>query len=140
MSEKFPEYSAPDFRQIETSEYFEYESQVIDYEDLPELNRVINLARIALYKTTVQMNECERLEAAKKLEYDRAHRRAYLSSTEKTETAKKTRADLYTENLENDWIAYKQAKSELMRISNTVRLDLQTLQAISNNMRQQLKM
>lgn len=140
MSEKFPEYEAPDFRQLEASEYFDYEGQIIDYEDLPELNRTINLARKALYKTTEQINHCERLEQDTRLKYERAHRRAYLSSTGKTETERKTRADLATEDLENDWIAYKQAKSELIRIANAVRIDLQTLQALGNNIRQQLKM
>lgn len=140
MSEKFPDYSAPDFLEIQSSEFFQYEAEIIHYEDLEELNRVINLARTALYKTTEQINEYERLEQEKRLEYERAHRRAYLASTEKTETAKKTRADLYTEDLENEWIASKQAKNELGRIMNTIREDLRTLQGLSHNMRQQLKM
>lgn len=138
--EKLPEIVPPNFVEIETREFFDYDAEVVDYEHLRDVNRTINRARHALFKVVQQINEYERLEAEKKDLYDKKHRRAYLTSTERTDAARRARADLYTEDLENDWIACKQAKNELSRIANTLREDLRSLQGLSHNIRQQLKM
>lgn len=130
----------PKLKKWSQSTYYDFESEIVDYESLEKLNRSVNAARLALFKVAEMTNNYERLEREARLKYDRAYRREYLASTAKTETAKKARAELKCEDLENEYIAHEQVKIELMRMSNTLRLELQTLQAVGNNLRQQIKM
>lgn len=130
----------PRLKKWSQSAYYDFENQIVDYESLDELNKSVNQARLALFKVAEMINNYERLEREAKLEYDRTYRREYLASKEKTETAKKARAELMCEDLENVYIAHDQVKIELIRMSTTLRLELQTLQSVGNNLRQQMKM
>lgn len=130
----------PTFKKWSQSTYYDYQSQVVDYESLEHLNTAITAARLALFKVADMINNYERLERESKLSYEREYRRAYLASTEKTDTAKKARAELLCEELENEWLMNEQVRIELVRMSNSLRIDLQTLSAIGNNLRQQMKM
>lgn len=133
-------YSVPKMKQWNSSRFYDYTNIVSDYESIEELNSAINSARTALFEINDKINSAERNERIAKTKYDREHRRAYLSSNEKTESARKARADLLCEELENDAIVFEQVRGELVRMSNAIRLELQTLQALGNNIRQQLKM
>ena len=130
----------PNYKKWNSEAFYNYADQINDYEDLEGLSHAITQARIALFKVTDQINKYDRLAKGKKIEYERAYRREYLRSVERTENLKKARADLACENLENDYLVNEQLVSELIRLSNTLRLELQTLQAVGNNIRQQLKM
>lgn len=134
------EYSVPTLKNWKTEKFYHYKSAIFDYENIVDLNSSINSARQALFEVNDAINVYERREVKAKAIYDREHRRKYISSNEKTESAKKARADLQCEDLEDDVIVYGQIKSELYRLSNTLRLELQTLQSIGNNLRQQIKM
>lgn len=129
----------PKFQNWSSSQVYDFEKEIVDYETLEDLNRTINQARIALFKTTDSINKYERLEKTSKLEYERARTRELLKSTAKTEGERRARADLMCEDLENDWIMHQQIREELVRLSHTLRLELQTLQALGNNIRQQMK-
>lgn len=130
----------PELKAWDTKRIYDYAAQISDYEDLAALAQAINAARVALFKVTEQINRYDRQERAAKLKYERAYRRAYLESMEKTEAMKKMRAELSCEGLENEYIVAEQLKNELNRMSYSLRLELQTLQAIGNNLRQQMKM
>lgn len=132
--------SMPDLIKWKASRFYDYENQIADYESLDRLSDSVNAARIALFKITETINKYERLETEAKTRYDREWRRVYVLSNEKTDTARKNRADLMCEQYEDDMITNGQVKSELLRLSNSIRLELQTLQSIGNNLRQQLKM
>lgn len=132
--------SLPDFKKVSVQKLYNYVEQITDYGTLQELSNSINAARMALFKVTEQINHYERLEKESKLQYERAHRRTFMSSTEKTEAMKRARADLMNEELENQYIVNEQIKNELVRLSYSLRLELQTLQGVSNNLRQQMKM
>lgn len=129
----------PDYKAWSAKKIYDFENEITDYESLEDLNRTINQARIALFKTTESINKYDRAESEAKLAYDRAWRREFLKSTAKTETEKRNRASLMCEDLENDWLMQHQIKEELIRLSHTLRLELQTLQALGNNIRQQMK-
>lgn len=133
-------YTVPKLKSWSSSQLYDYEDIVSDYESIEELNSAINSARKALFNINDKINGAERQERLAKTKYDREHRRAYLGSNEKTESARKARADLLCEELENNVIVYEQVRGELVRMSNAIRLELQTLQALGNNIRQQLKM
>lgn len=140
QDEDFTEFSLPDLQNWDSKKLYDHSKQISDYEDLHELGMAITAARVALFKVTQQINKYERQEKAAKVKYDRAYRRAYLKSMEKTEAMKRMRAELACEEIENDYIFAEQLKSELNRVAYALRLELQTLQAIGNNLRQQMKM
>lgn len=143
MSDETPalaSVSLPELITWNAKQIYDYTKQITDYEDLQQLSGAINAARVALFRVTEQINKYERKEKEAKLRYERAYRRAYLESVEKTEAQKKMRAELACENLENDYIVAEQLKNELSRMSYSLRLELQTLQAVGNNLRQQMKM
>lgn len=121
------------------TDYYNYEEEIIDYDSLDALSRAINSARRALFQLTEKVNEYERLELEAKVKYERQHARAFLASAKKTAAEKKLHADIYCEDIENDYLAVGQVKNELVRASHALRLELQTLQAVGNNLRQQLK-
>lgn len=133
-------YSLPNLQNWSLAQVYDYAKQINDYETLSDLGNAINVARIALFRLTDRINKYERQERAAKVKYDRAYRRAYLGSSEKTEAQKRLRAELACEHLENAYIEAEQLRIELNRAANSLRLELQTLQAIGNNLRQQMKM
>lgn len=129
----------PDFRRRKISSQYDYESAIVDYEDLDKLNSAINQALVALFKASESINYYSRLEIESKTKYDRAWRREYLKSTAKTDSEKKHRANLMCEDLENEWLVHHQTKEELTRFSHALRIELDTLQSLGNNMRQQMR-
>lgn len=139
MSNHDDDFKLPKFMSWDIIKLYDYENNIIDYEDLQRLDEAIKKTRLALFKATEKINSIERREKLAKTEYMRAYRREYLKSTEKTETAKKARAELKCEELENTWLVMDQVKNEVLRLSYTLKQELQILQTISNNMRQQLK-
>lgn len=136
---KLAEIELPDLLRWSTEKLYNYKENISNY-DLETLGNAINSARLALFRVTDQINKYERLEKLAKVEYDRSMRREYLSSMEKTDSLRRARASLACESLENEFIKNEQMKIELLRLSNSLRLELQTLQSIGNNIRQQMKM
>lgn len=129
------------FKKWRISHFYDYvEETGVDYESLSNLNESIRKARVALFRMTDAINSYEREETAAKKKYEHQWRRAYFKSSDKTDSARKTRADLLCEEYEDKYVVAGQLKSELVRAASAVRLELQTLQAIGNNLRQQLKM
>lgn len=135
------EYSIqiPDFKEWEISKYYNYENLSADFEDLEELNRQTAAARVALFKLSEMINKAERRAKASKTLYERSYRRKYLESAEKTEAAKKVSAEIQVEDLENRYMYFDQLASELTRAHYALRQELSALQAVGNNLRQQLK-
>lgn len=136
----FREATVPRFKGVNSDQFYDYEKQIFDYEHLEDLNKAIKNARLALFEITDKINAAERKEKSCKVKYERAHRRAYMEANQKTDGARKAHADLQCEHLEDSAIVYEQVRLDLVRISNSIRLELQTLQALGNNIRQQIKM
>lgn len=133
-------FNDPHFKKWSVSDLYAFEEQIVDYETLEELGTSINAARISLFKITDQINKYERLEKEAKTKYDRTWRREYVTSVEKTDALKRAHADISCEDIENNYIEYEQVKKELERLSYSLRLELQTLQTLGHNLRQQMKM
>lgn len=129
----------PKFVNWSVKQVYDYKEQIVDYEDLSSLGVATNAARMALFTITEKINKVERQEKAAKMAYDRAYRRAYITSVEKTEAAKRMRAELTCEGLENELVHFEQLKAELNRVGHTLRMELQALQSVGNNLRQQMK-
>lgn len=120
--------------------FYDYENEIEDYEALEDVTRSTNAARLALFRVTEEINQCERKAAQYKLAYDRAYRRYYLSATDvKPDSVRKMRSEMKCERFEDKLIVQEQLKSELSRMANSLRLELQSLQGIGNNIRQQMR-
>lgn len=135
------EYSIeiPEFREWEVSKFYDYSDLSADFEDLNNLNRQIAAARVALFKLSESINKAERKAKAAKSIYERSYRRKYMASAEKTENAKKISAEIQVEDLENRYMYYEQIVIEFNRAHYAVRQELTALQAVGNNLRQQIK-
>lgn len=128
----------PKFR--EKIDFYDYESEIEDYEALEDVTSSTNAARLALFRVTEEINECERKVSQYKLAYDRAYRRYYLSlDSVKPDSVRRMRAEMKAEKFEDKLIVQEQFKSELSRLANSLRLELQALQGIGNNVRQQMR-
>lgn len=130
----------PEFREWKISSQYDYTALTADFEDLNDLNKQINAAKIALFKLTDAINKAERKAKAAKVIYERNYRRKYINSSEKTEAAKKVSAEILVEDLENRYMYYEQMFSELNRAAYTLRQELRSLEVMANNYRQQIKM
>lgn len=131
--------STPDFKDWSLSKYYDFSNISADYIDLEDVNKQIAAARVAFFKLTETINTAERRAVATKLVYERSFKREYIKSTEKTETAKKIRAEVMVEDLENKYRYYEQLVSELKRAMLAMKEELAALHSVSNNIRQQLK-
>lgn len=130
----------PKFVNWRQKQVYDYEQFVSDYSDFEALDKAMTAARRALFIITDKINEYDRKSRGAKKSYERAYQSAYLESTEKTSEAKRFRAAIKCEDLENEWIMLDQLKEELTRTSFTLKSELNTLQTIAHNLRQQLKM
>lgn len=120
--------------------FYDYENEIEDYEALEDVTRSTNAARLALFRVTEEINEAERKAAKYKLAYDRAYRRYYLSAGDvKPDSVRRMRSEMKCERFEDKLIIQEQLKSELSRMANSLRLELQSLQGIGNNIRQQMR-
>lgn len=129
----------PDLDEVTGQEY-DFEENIHDYESMEEVSRALNNARLALFKINERINQYDRAAAAAKLKYDRVYRRYYLSGAGiKPESERKLRAELKSEKFEDEFIVNQQYKDELNRTANALRIELSALQAISNNVRAQVR-
>lgn len=137
------DYSAnivlPNFKEWKTKRFYDYEAAVIDYSTLEELNAAINAARIAAFKLNDAINIYERKAKEATINYDRAFSREFLLSTEKTESAKRMRAALKCELIENEKLQNEQIKDELIRTARVLNQEMNILNTLANNLRQQIK-
>lgn len=112
---------------------------IVDYENLVDVNNTINSLRVAMFKLTRGLDDTERKLKLAKVKYERAFRREYLTSSEKTETRKKEYASLMTEDIEDEVIYLDQMRSEFVRRATLMRDELSIMNTLSNNIRQQIK-
>lgn len=129
----------PDFREWKISKYYDYSNLSADYEDLQELNKQIAAARMAIFRLTESINSAEKKAKKAKMAYERSYRRKYIESREKNIADKKISAEIQVEDLENKYMYFDQILIELNRAHYTVRQELRSLEAVGNNLRQQLK-
>lgn len=127
-------------RYIDSSSPYDYDNNIYDYESMDHVTHAINKARRALFEITNDLNTVEAQHSRAKITHDRAYRRSYLDHHAiKPDSARRMTAEMECEEHEDQVIVYEQRKNELSRLANSMRIELQALQAISNNIRQQTK-
>ena len=134
------EITEPTMSEFSLSRLYDYAKHATDYESFKQLEEAINACRLALFRVTDKQNEMDRKAASARLYYNRFWRRAYLSSAEKTDAARKAYADIVSEEHEDKAIVFEQVVKDLERSGWALRTELSTLQNISSNMRQQMRL
>lgn len=118
----------------------EYEPQFVDFETLEDLGRSINNARKAYFNLSKKFDKASRAYLSKEFIYSQAVRRSMVESKAGSVAAKKLEAEIENEHLELDMMKSKIVLDETRRALDLIRLELQTLQTVSNNVRQQLRL
>lgn len=139
MSFKREDIVTPKTIKFNLSDDYKYSDNIIDYSDLEELNKAINQARVALLRLTEKINKYQIYENKAKKKYERAYNRAYIQSLEKTDSMKRMHASISCEDLENEHFKWEQYRYSLQRSAQAVRSEMEMLNTLSNNLRQQLK-
>lgn len=144
LKSSLPELSEIDFDDynlesiLKAEEDLDNNGQIGDYDDLDSIHRQIRAARVALYNVTVAQNENDRKMLTAELKHQRAWERIYLD-TAGPDRVKQSYADVKTEKLYNELAEYKNISKSLMRKANFLRDELNTLQTLSNDYRQMLR-
>lgn len=127
------------FYNVDVKHYYDYENS-FDFEDIHSLNKEIYNVSRALYVVTEKLNTADRMAVRLSHKYERKYRQLYLTMDGKTESIKKAKSEMECEDDYEQVLIYKQVVKELERSANVLRSHLQTLQALSNNIRQQLRL
>lgn len=122
-----------------SDEFYDFEHNIDDYSDITALTEATNEARYALFRITNEINKTDREYAEAKAKWSRYYRRALLVSEAKTSTERKIYAEMRCEKLETPMLIAEQYREEITRMANAIRLELQTLQSMGHNLRQQLR-
>lgn len=129
----------PDFRNVPTLKYYNYNDNIKDYSNFESLDKAINEARKSMFHINELLNKSEREAKNADLEYERNFRREFLSSNERTDGAKRARAALVCEKFENKKIMANQYKDELVKMSFLMKTEFQALQIMANNFRAEIR-
>lgn len=130
----------PSFFEWNSESFFDSENLIVDFTTFEEFDAAFQNSRRALFAVTDKINKAEREAKKAKVAYDRAWKRTFLESTEKTDAMKRARADIKCEELENEWLKWSQVAEELNRMAFALRTEINSMNTVANNLRAQLKL
>lgn len=110
----------------------------VSFEDLSDLNRQINRARVALFRGTQILAQSKREEADKEFLYKRAFNRALLKVSGGTEKTRVTTASLQTEDEWGEYLVAQRVAEEATNHLRAIRSELDALAGLSHNTRAQM--
>lgn len=131
------DFTIPDIKSVTFKKFYDYEA-FSDFDDMLSVNKAIFYAKKGLFQVNAYLAHYEAKVNKAKTIYNRQWRREYLKSNQKTDTARKVNADMQCEELEDDVIVYEQLREDFKKLSYNLKIELQTLQTISSNIRQQM--
>lgn len=138
-TEEFAQVRAPVFDS--SVPFYDNLADVVNYEDLRAINTRINAAVHELYAVNAAYKQADDAGVTAQTLYDRAFRRYYLDLADvKPDGARRSRAKLKSEDLEDDVLYYTQQKSELSKIADGLRAELRSLEILSNNYRREMQL
>lgn len=132
----FDDYDLADI--LEREEQLDSSGQIGDYDDLESIHRQIRAARLSLYKVTLALNDIDRELTIQSTKMKRVWNRIYLDSTG-TDKIKTLAADIEVEQLNDKVIGLQFKKTEMQRKAQFLRDDLRTLEVLSNDYRQMMR-
>lgn len=110
----------------------------VSFEDLSDINRQINRARVALFRGTQILAQTKRDEADKEFLYKRAFNRALLKVSGGTEKTRVTTASLQTEDEWGEYLVAQRVAEEATNHVRAIRSELDALAGLSHNVRAQM--
>lgn len=110
----------------------------VSFEDLGDINRQINRARVALFRGTQILAQTKREEADKEFLYKRAFNRALLKVSGGTEKTRVTTASLQTEDEWGEYLVAQRVAEEATNHLRAIRSELDALAGLSHNIRAQM--
>lgn len=110
----------------------------VSFEDLGDINRQINRARVALFRGTQILAQTKREEADKEFLYKRAFNRALLKVSGGTEKTRVTTASLQTEDEWGEYMVAQRVAEEATNHLRAIRSELDALAGLSHNIRAQM--
>lgn len=131
------DFTVPDIKSVTFKKFYDYEL-FADFDDMISVNKAIFHAKKGLFQVNAYLAHYEAKVNKAKTIYNRQWRREYLKSNQKTDTARKVNADMQCEELEDDVIVFEQLREDFKKLSYNLKIELQTLQTISSNIRQQI--
>lgn len=115
-------------------------SDEASFQDLSEVNLAINRSRRLLFECEKALRDAAVASTAARLNYERQLRRKQLSISGKTVADRSAAAEILCEDAEEDMKFAEVTLELLKRASSSVKNDLSALEAISHNLRAQMKL
>lgn len=109
-------------------------------QDLEQANHAITQVRSLIIHVEHELRKAAAEASIAKMNYDRAMRRALLGSSGKTVADRQATAEILVEEQETAMRLSELTFDHLKRVSTALRADLSALEAITNNLRAQLKL
>lgn len=129
------QFQSPDRVSI-TSAYDAYTPDPnLDYADLAVLNKEIIQVRIRLHGIRQELKTAKRKLLTAKFTYESEKKRRMISISGSSEKVREAMAELMTEQLYTDFLVANAVADEINQHSRDLRMDLDALKELSNNLR-----
>lgn len=129
----------PNFAVTKTE--YDISQHINDYESWEQLYKTQSEARAELFRLTELINQHDRRAAYYKIRMDREYNRLYLDdSNSSNATLRKISAEIKIEKIADKFYYHDQLKKEYERMAYTLRMEMQMIQSLGNNLRQQARM
>lgn len=129
----------PSFKKMPLEKFYDYKSEIVHYEALPEISRAQMVNMVSMIELTEVLNEAERRAASFRNLYKKTYNRHYLNSTARTDTQRKIEAEILSEESEDNAIVYEQIARELKRHLDNLEKQRKNLEQSGHNVRKQLE-
>lgn len=121
------------------SEYENYQPDVdVDFTDLSNVTREIIALRIRLHRIRIELKAAKRKALQAKWVYEKEKKRVWIGITGGSDKSREAAAELMTEQLMTDSLVASAVADEITQHNRDLRMDLDALKEISNNLRRQI--
>lgn len=121
------------------SEYDAYEpSDDIDYTNLSSINQELSSLRVRLHRVRKELKNAERAALRLKYDYDQQKKRTWIGISGGSDKSREAMAELICEESYSKYLVAATVAKEISQHSRDIRLELDTLRELSNNLRRQI--
>lgn len=121
------------------SQYDDYEPNPdVDYTDLTSVNRELVELRIRLHRVRKELKHAERESLKAKYAYEQDKKRTWIGISGGSDKSREAMAELICEESYSRYLVAATVAKEISQHSRDIRIELDTLIAIANNLRRQI--
>jgi threonine synthase len=122
-----------------TSQYQDYRpSEDVDFTDLSNVTKEIIALRVRLHGIRIELKTAKRNALKAKWTYEKEKKRVWIGITGGSDKSREAVAELMTEQLMTDSLIASAVADEISQHNRDLRMDLDALKEISNNLRRQI--